>query len=85
MKLNYFFLTLLTALFFISCNEDDLIVEYVTMIEKVTVETTTIVEVDSYADSTLSGNTTTNTTLDPNKIYLLKGRVSVTDGVTLPN
>ena len=44
---------------------------------------TNTVEVDPYADSTLEGNITEDKTLDGSKIWLIKGRVSVTDGTTL--
>tara|TARA_B100002019_G_scaffold270112_1_gene263467 strand:- start:569 stop:1870 length:1302 start_codon:yes stop_codon:yes gene_type:complete len=66
---------------FLSCSEEDPIIEYVTVTEKVT-ETETI-EVDPYADSTLEGNITSDKTLDASKIWLLKGRVSVESGATL--
>ena len=84
------FITLLAALaVFISCSEEDPIIEYVTVTETVvetqteTVEVEVEVEVDPYADSTIEGNITSDTTLDASKIWLLKGRVSVVDGVTL--
>jgi hypothetical protein len=67
--------------FFLSCSEEDPIIEYVTVTEKVT-ETETV-EVDPYADSTLEGNITSDKTLDASKIWLLKGRVSVESGATL--
>ena len=80
------FITLFAALaVFISCSEEEPVIEYVTVTETV-VETqtqTVEVEVDPYADSTLEGNITSDTTLDASKIWLLKGRVSVEDGVTL--
>ena len=66
---------------FLSCSEEDPIIEYVTVTEKVT-ETETV-EVDPYADSTLEGNITSDKTLDASKIWLLKGRVSVESGATL--
>ena len=44
---------------------------------------TNTVEVDPFADSTLEGNITEDKTLDASKIWLIKGRVSVTDGTTL--
>ena len=65
----------------VSCSEDPPIIEYVTLIEKITeIET---VEVDPYVDSTLEGNITSDKSLDASKIWLLKGRVSVESGVTL--
>jgi hypothetical protein len=67
--------------FFLSCSEEDPIIEYVTVTEKVT-ETETV-EVDPYADSTLEGNITSDKTLDASKIWLLKGRVSLESGATL--
>ena len=57
------------------------VIEYVTVTETVT-ETNTV-EVDPFADSTLEGNITEDKTLDASKIWLIKGRVSVTDGTTL--
>ena len=42
-----------------------------------------MVEVNSYTDSTIEGNITSDLTLDASKIWLLKGRVAVTEGVTL--
>ena len=66
---------------FLSCSEEDPIIEYVTVTEKVT-ETETV-EVDPYADYTLEGNITSDKTLDASKIWLLKGRVSVESGATL--
>ena len=82
------FITLLAALaVFISCSEEDPVIEYVTVTETVVeTQTETVeveVEVDPYADSTIEGNITSDTTLDASKIWLLKGRVSVVDGVTL--
>ena len=70
---------------FISCSEEEPVIEYVTVTETV-VETqtqTVEVEVDPFEDSTLEGNITSDTTLDASKIWLLKGRVAVVDGVTL--
>ena len=67
----------------ISCSEEEPIIEYVTITETVVETQTETVEVDPYADSTLEGNITSDTTLDASKIWLLKGRVSVEDGVTL--
>jgi hypothetical protein len=63
----------------LSCSEEDPTIEYVTVTEK---ETETV-EVDPYADSKLEGNITADKTLDASKIWLLKGRVSVENGVTL--
>lgn len=91
MNNNYFykftFLITLTAIF--SCAEQDPIIEYVTVTETVietiteTVLKTVEVEIDAYTDSTLEGNITSDKTLDPSKIWLLKGRVSVVKDVTL--
>ena len=69
----------------LGCSADDPEVEYVTVVETVTetITQTNTVAVDPYADSTLEGNITEDTTLDASKIWLLKGRVAVTDGVTL--
>ena len=86
--MKYFKLIILISIFgFLSCAEQDPIIEYVTVTETVT-ETVTVVEtvtqtVDPFADSTLEGNITTNKILDANKIWLIKGRVAVTDGATL--
>ena len=78
------FITLFAALaVFISCSEDEPVIEYVTVTETVVETQTQTVEVDPYADSTLEGNITSDTTLDASKIWLLKGRVSVEDEVTL--
>ena len=77
-KLSFFFLFTLLV---IACSEEDPVIEYVTVTETVT-ETNTV-EVDPYADSTLEGNITEDKTLDASKIWLIKGRVSVTDGTTL--
>ncbi|MEK9603449.1 MAG: hypothetical protein VW127_03390, partial [Flavobacteriaceae bacterium] len=63
----------------LSCSEEDPIIEYVTVTEK---ETETV-ELDPYADSTLEGSITSDKSLDASKIWLLKGRVSVENGVTL--
>ena len=73
----------LTVLFFLSCSEEDPIIEYVTLTETVIETETETVEVDPFADSTLEGNITSDTTLDASKIWLLKGRVSVETGATL--
>ena len=80
---NFKFIPLITILsLIISCSgDDDPVIEYVTVTETVT-ETETIV-LDPYADSTLEGNITSDTTLDASKIWLLKGRVSVVSGSTL--
>ena len=80
---NFKFIPLITILFLIiSCSgDDDPVIEYVTITETVT-ETETV-EVDPYADTTLEGNITSDTTLDASKIWLLKGRVSVVSGSTL--
>tara|TARA_B100001093_G_scaffold181400_1_gene174117 strand:+ start:527 stop:1831 length:1305 start_codon:yes stop_codon:yes gene_type:complete len=80
---NFKFIPLITILsLIISCSgDDDPVIEYVTVTETVT-ETETVV-VDPYADTTLEGNITSDTTLDASKIWLLKGRVSVVSGSTL--
>ena len=80
---NFKFIPLITILsLIISCSgDDDPVIEYVTVTETVT-ETETV-EVDPYADTTLEGNITSDTTLDASKIWLLKGRVSVVSGSTL--
>ena len=80
---NFKFIRLITILsLIISCSgDDDPVIEYVIVTETVT-ETETV-EVDPYADSTLEGNITSDTTLDASKIWLLKGRVSVVSGSTL--
>ena len=77
-KLSFFFLF---TLLIVACSEEDPVIEYVTVTETVT-ETNTV-EVDPFADSTLEGNITEDKTLDASKIWLIKGRVSVTDGTTL--
>ena len=77
-KLSFFYLF---TLLIIACSEEDPVIEYVTVTETVT-ETNTV-EVDPFADSTLEGNITEDKTLDASKIWLIKGRVSVTDGTTL--
>ena len=77
-KLSFFYLF---TLLIIACSEEDPVIEYVIVTETVT-ETNTV-EVDPFADSTLEGNITENKTLDASKIWLIKGRVSVTDGTTL--
>ena len=76
--LSFFYLF---TLLIIACSEEDPVIEYVTVTETVT-ETNTV-EVDPFADSTLEGNITEDKTLDASKIWLIKGRVSVTDGTTL--
>ncbi len=82
------FITLLAAFTaFLSCSEEEPVIEYITVTETVT-ETETVeveieVEVDPFADSTLEGNISADTTLDASKIWLLKGRVSVESGATL--
>ena len=80
---NFKFIPIITILnLIISCSgDDDPVIEYVIVTETVT-ETETV-EVDPYADSTLEGNITSDTTLDASKIWLLKGRVSVVSGSTL--
>jgi len=77
-KLSFFYLF---TLLIIACSEEDPVIEYVIVTETVT-ETNTD-EVDPFADSTLEGNITEDKTLDSSKIWLIKGRVSVTDGTTL--
>lgn len=87
---NFKLITILFAfLVFLACSEDEPVIEYITITETVVetvVETETVeveVEVDPFEDSTLEGNITSDKTLDASKIWLLKGRVSVVDGVTL--
>ena len=84
-KMKNFKITLLFIgfTFLVSCSEEDPIIEYVTVTEKVTETETVQVEVDPYKDSTLEGNITSDKTLDASKIWLLKGRVSVESGTTL--
>jgi hypothetical protein len=84
-KMKNFKITLLFIGFtlLVSCSEEDPIIEYVTVTEKVTETETVQVEVDPYKDSTLEGNITSDKTLDASKIWLLKGRVSVESGTTL--
>lgn len=77
------FIALFTTIIFISCEEEEPQIEYITVTETVTVTETNTVEVDPFADSTLEGNITEDRTLDASKIWLLKGRVAVTDGATL--
>ena len=77
-KLFFFYLF---TLLIIACSEEDPVIEYVTVTETVT-ETNTV-EVDPFADSTLEGNIREDKTLDASKIWLIKGRVSVTDDTTL--
>ena len=77
-KLSFFYLF---TLLIIACSEEDPVIEYVIVTETET--ETNIDEVDPFADSTLEGNITENKTLDASKIWLIKGRVSVTDGTTL--
>ena len=77
-KLSFFYLF---TLLIIACSEEDPVIEYVIVTETVT-ETNTD-EVDPFADSTLEGNITEDKTLDASKIWLIKGRVSVTNGTTL--
>lgn len=79
------FLGITTLILAFGCSEEDPIIEYVIVKETVTVtetETVTVTE-DPFANSTLEGNITKDTTLDASKIWLLKGRVAVVDGVTL--
>ena len=82
---NLIVVTLLTT--FLACSEEDPIIEYITIVETVTETVTetveTVVEINPYADSTLEGNVTSDLTLDASKIWLLKGRVAVTEGATL--
>ena len=78
---NLIVVTLLTT--FLACSEEDPIIEYITIVETVTETVETIVDVDSFSNSTLEGNITSDLTLDKNMIWLLKGRVAVTEGVTL--
>lgn len=78
---NLFLFTLLSSFF--ACTEEEPIIEYVTVFETVTETVETVVEVNPYTDSTIEGNITSDLTLDASKIWLLKGRVAVTEGVTL--
>jgi hypothetical protein len=85
MKKNKFILLFSLLAILISCTEEDPIIEYVTVTKTVIDKVIEIqnVAIDSNTDSTLQGNITSDTTLDASKIWLLKGRVSVLDGVTL--
>lgn len=87
MKKNYLKLVVTSSLLslVVACSEEDPVVEYVTVVETVTetVTQTETVLVDPYADSTLEGTISENKTLDASKIWLLKGRVAVENGVTL--
>lgn len=87
MEKNYLKLVVTSSLFslVVACSEEDPVVEYVTVVETVTetVTQTETVVVDPYADSTLEGTISENKTLDASKIWLLKGRVAVENGVTL--
>jgi len=81
------FIILISFCGLLSCVEQDPIIEYVTVTETVikteTILRTVEVSVNPYTDSTLEGNITSDKTLDSSKIWLLKGRVSVVNGVTL--
>lgn len=87
MKKNYLKLVVTSSFLslVVACSEEDPVVEYVTVVETVTetVTQTETVLVDPYADSTLEGTISENKTLDASKIWLLKGRVAVENGVTL--
>lgn len=87
MKKNYLKLVVTSSFLslVVACSEEDPVVEYVTVVETVTetVTQTETVVVDPYADSTLEGTISENKTLDASKIWLLKGRVAVENGVTL--
>jgi len=87
MKKNYLKLAVTSALLslVVACSEEDPVIEYVTVVETVTetVTQTETVFVDPYAESTLEGTISENKTLDASKIWLLKGRVAVENGVTL--
>ena len=76
---------LIAATVLVSCSDDEPVIEYVTVTETVveTVTQTETVVVDPYAESTLEGTISENKTLDASKIWLLKGRVAVENGVTL--
>ena len=85
---NFKLVTILFAFsIFFACSEEEPVIEYITItetvVEKQTETVEVEVEVDPYEDSTLEGNITSDKTLDASKIWLLKGRVSVVDGVTL--
>ena len=87
-KMQYSKFIILISIFgLLSCVEQDPIIEYVTVTETVikteTILKTVEVSVNPYTDSTLEGNITSDKTLDSSKIWLLKGRVSVVNGVTL--
>jgi hypothetical protein len=87
MKKNYLKLAVTSALLslVVACSEEDPVIEYVTVVETVTetVTQTETVVVDPYAESTLEGTISENKTIDASKIWLLKGRVAVENGVTL--
>ena len=76
---------LIAATVLVSCSDDEPVIEYVTVTETLveTVTQTETVVVDPYAESTLEGTISENKTLDASKIWLLKGRVAVENGVTL--
>lgn len=76
---------LIAATILVSCSDDEPVIEYVTVTETLveTVTQTETVVVDPYAESTLEGTISENKTLDASKIWLLKGRVAVENGVTL--
>jgi len=69
----------------VKCSKQEPIIEYVTITETVveTVRETVEVASNTFEGSTLQGTITSDLTLDPTKIWLLKGRVAVEDGVTL--
>jgi hypothetical protein len=68
MKTNLFSL-ISSTLLIVSCTNQEPIID--------------TVEINPFADTTLEGNITEDLTLDPTKIWLIKGRVSVVEGVTL--
>jgi hypothetical protein len=76
-----FIALIVTGVTIINCSEQEPIIEYVTITE--TVRETVEVTADPFEGSILQGKITSDLTLDPNKIWLLKGRVAVEEGVTL--
>ena len=66
-NLKLFFALLMTAFYIVSCSDSD-------------DDTNTIDDPSKY---TLSGEISTDTTLDASKIYTISGRVFITDGATL--
>ena len=81
----YLISVLFTAFFFVKCSEQEPIIEYITITETVVknVRETVEVELNPYEESTLQRIISADLTLDPTKIWLLKGRVAVEEGITL--